>query len=114
MLSAGFVRCGTGTLAWKIAPLQGGKSECRSRVVLLYDKLHGVVTESAMSIIEEDLHWWRESRHVSPLLYRADLPLRPFLRICQAESIIVVRIVKGWPVLVIRLTERAMLNFLSG
>ena len=74
MLSASFVRCGTGTLAWKIAPLQGGKSEVCSRVVLLYDKLHGVVTESAMSIIEEDLRWWRESRHVSPLLYRGRSP----------------------------------------
>lgn len=43
--------------------LQRGKSERRSRAVMLQDKLHPAMTQSAMPVVEDDLSWLRERRH---------------------------------------------------
>ena len=45
--------------------LQRCKSERRSRVVMLQDKFHPAMTQSAMPIVEDDLSLLRERRHTS-------------------------------------------------
>ena len=43
--------------------LQRGKSERRSRAVMLQDKRHPAMTQSAMPIVEDDFSLMRERRH---------------------------------------------------
>jgi hypothetical protein len=44
-------------------PLQGRKSERRSGAVMLQDKLHRPMTQSAMPIVKDDLRLVRGKRH---------------------------------------------------
>ena len=54
----------------KCFSLQWGESERRSQAVMLQDKSHPAMTQSAMPIVEDDLSLLREREAHLQLLYR--------------------------------------------
>ena len=54
-------------------PVQRRKPEDFTGAIMLHDKLHRFMTQSAMPIVEENVRGLRERRHNAQPLYRVDM-----------------------------------------